>query len=117
MVSTGTNALLAYGRNATRNMNPLAASGVLTARPRGAGNPQNGRDDPERRADGGQPAWQAGMRPEADEAGHAEHQDGGCDVARDARRDVAGQDRRAADAHGPELVDDPAGHVLADAHG
>jgi hypothetical protein len=33
MVSTGTNALLAYGRNATPNMNPLAASGLLTASP------------------------------------------------------------------------------------
>jgi hypothetical protein len=36
IVSTGTNALLGYGRNITKNVNPLAASGVFASRPTAA---------------------------------------------------------------------------------
>src|SRR6266498_4420974 len=36
MVSTGTNALLGYGRNMTKNVNPPAASGLFARRPTAA---------------------------------------------------------------------------------
>jgi hypothetical protein len=95
----------------TRKLNPPAASGERASRPTAADSqekgPMNRTRTPRAASQSSGPA--SGRNPIA--KGDREHQGGGGEVADQAGGDVAGQDRGPGDVHGPEPVDDAAGHV------
>jgi hypothetical protein len=108
IVWTGTNALLGYGRKATKNVNPAAASGLRASRPIAADSHEmanmNASSTPAAATHWVNVAL--GRKPISQR--HPEHDHGRDDVAGHAGGDVAGEHGGAADVHGAEPVDDAA---------
>src|SRR6266542_398274 len=73
--------------------------------------PRDAEHDEGQQAGRGEPLGRPGRRPEADQEGDGDDDRDREHRLQDVADDVAGQDGRASDGHGPEPGDDPLGHV------